>query len=392
MITIIKNAVIYSPRYLGKKDIVIASNKIEGIYDNVIIPKDFCNINIIDADNNIVVPGFIDPHVHITGGGGEGGFSTRTPEITLSKIVSSGITTVVGCLGTDSVCRSMGNLLAKANGLEEEGITSYIYTGSYSIPVVNSITENAKSDIILIDKIIGIGEVAISDHRSSQPSFHDFIKICAQGRVGGLISGKAGIINVHVGAGRAGIEYLFETINNTEIPMSQIIPTHMGRNKELFEQGVKYAKQGGFIDFTTSSDIKSLEAGEIKASTALKMALEQGVDIKQLQFSSDGQGSLPIFNERRQFVGLGIGSVKSLYEEFKDCVTKENIKFEQALQVVTSNVADHLKLKNKGYIEKNKDADIVILNKNNLDIDMVMCKGKVFVKEGNVIQKGVFEK
>ena len=75
---------------------------------------------------------------------------------------------MVGCLGTDGVCRDLKALLAKARSLEEEGISTYIYSGSYEIPV-NTITNSCKSDLMLIDKIIGIGEVAISDHRSSQP-------------------------------------------------------------------------------------------------------------------------------------------------------------------------------------------------------------------------------
>ena len=39
--------------------------------------------------------------------GGEGGFSTRTPEATLSSITTAGVTTVVGCLGTDGTARDM---------------------------------------------------------------------------------------------------------------------------------------------------------------------------------------------------------------------------------------------------------------------------------------------
>ena len=69
------------------------------------------------------------------GGGGEGGFSTRTPEATLSDLTTAGVTTVVGTLGTDGIARDMNALLAKARGLEEEGITTYIYTGSYRLPL-----------------------------------------------------------------------------------------------------------------------------------------------------------------------------------------------------------------------------------------------------------------
>ena len=72
------------------------------------------------------MPGFIDGHVHMTGGGGEGGYATRTPELSLSDAIRGGVTTIVGCLGTDGVTRSLAALLAKARALDEEGISTFI--------------------------------------------------------------------------------------------------------------------------------------------------------------------------------------------------------------------------------------------------------------------------
>ncbi len=211
MITVIKNINVYAPENLGQKDIVIVSDKIEGIYDNVNIPNDFIDIKIIDGKDKILFPGFLDCHVHIIGGGGEGGFRTRTPEISVISLVEAGITTVVGCIGTDGVCRNMRSLIAKAKGLEEEGITSYCYTGSYEIPV-KTITESIKGDLMMVDKVIGVGEIALSDHRSSQASYQEFVNTVAQARVGGLLSGKAGIVNVHLGDGARRLEYLIRLL------------------------------------------------------------------------------------------------------------------------------------------------------------------------------------
>lgn len=391
MITVIKNGEVYSPEYLGKKDVVIAGGKIEGIYDAIDVPENFGTIKVIDAKGKMVLPGFIDSHVHILGGGGEGSFKTRTPEIQLSEIVSGGITTIVGCLGTDGVCRDLNSLLGKASALEEEGITTYIYTGSYDIPV-KTITENCKTDLILINKVIGVGEVALSDHRSSQPTFDQFANVVAQARVGGMLSGKAGVVNVHIGDGKRRLAYLHRLVEETEIPIRQVIPTHINRSIGVFEAGVEFAKLGGLVDLTTSSDPDFLEEDEVKASSGLKMLLDLGIPVEQISFSSDGQGSMPIFNKKREFIGLGVGSVKSLYREVKDAVLNDGVNFADAIKVITSNIADNLKLFNKGKIEQGRDGDIVILDKESLDIVYVLAKGREMVSEGIVIAKGVFDK
>ena len=389
MLKVIKNIEVYDPEYLGKKDIVILSDKIEGLYDSVNIPKDFINIQVIDGEGMIAVPGFIDCHVHIIGGGGEGGFRTRTPELQLSSIVKGGITTLVGCIVTDGVCRDMKGLVAKAHALCEEGVPCYCYTGSYDVPV-NTITKTIKSDLLLIDKVIGVGEIALSDHRSSQPTYEQFVNIVAQARVGGLLSGKAGIVNVHLGNGKRMIEYITRLINETEIPANQIIPTHMGRSRELFEAGINHAKAGGQIDLTTSSDPQHLEEGEVRAGEGLKKLLDAGVDIEKITFSSDGNGSMPLFDENGELKGLGICSVESLFNEVKEAI-KLGVPLEKAIRVITSNVANVLKLSHKGFISTGKDADIILLDKKNLDINSVISRGNILMDNKKLLVKGTFE-
>lgn len=390
MITVIKNIHVYAPEDLGIKDVVITSNKIEGIYDNVEIPNNFVAIEIIDGKGKLLYPGFIDNHVHILGGGGEGGFKTRTPEMQLSMLIEAGVTTVVGCIGTDGVCRNMRSLIAKAKGLEEEGITTYCYTGSYEIPV-KTITDSIKGDMMMVDKVIGVGEVALSDHRSSQATFQDFVNTVASARVGGLLSGKAGIVNVHLGNGARKLEYLSKLIDETEIPPTQVLPTHINRSDKLFYEGELYAKKGGFIDLTTSSDPNFLEPGEIRAGEGLSTLLRNGVDIEHITFSSDANGSMPKFDEQGHLVGLGICSVSSLYREVKESIKEHKVPIEEAIKVITSNVANILKLDNKGRITGGRDADFVIVDEESLDIDMVIAKGKIVVEKGEAVVKGTFE-
>lgn len=374
MLNIIRNIEIYNPEYLGKKDLLFAFGKIEGLYNNLDLNSKDININEIDGTGKILLPGFIDSHVHILGGGGEGGFATRTPEITFKELSEAGITTVVGCLGTDGIGRSMKGLVAKSKALREEGLNCYVYTGSYHIPV-STLTSDIQSDLMMIDNIIGTGEIAISDNRSSNPSFNEFVRCISDTRVAGLLSKKAGICNVHVGDGKGKLDLLFKTIDETDIPFENILPTHINRNRTLFYEGLKYVKAGGYIDLTTSADINNFTDEEILASDALEIYLKKGMPIENITFSSDGNGSIPSFNEDGTLLEVGRCSVFSLYEEVIKCVKNKKFKLQDVIKVITSNVADRLKLEFKGYIKQGYDADFVIVNKETLEIDNVFCKG-----------------
>ncbi|WP_368262284.1 beta-aspartyl-peptidase, partial [Enterococcus gallinarum] len=377
---------------LGKKDILVINDKIVAIEDQISGGFDQLTVEEIDGSSLIATPGFIDCHFHILGGGGEGGYQNRTPEVTLSQLTTAGVTTVVGCLGTDGVGRDMVALISKAKGLEAEGISTYVYDGSYRLPL-DPVTDSLIKDFLTIDKVIGIGEIAVSDHRSSQPSFEEFTRAVADARVGGMLSGKAGITNVHLGGGKRQYELLLQTVKETEIPISQFLPTHANRTSELFEASIAFAKMGGTIDFTASEDpdFWEREDDEVRFSKGLKRLLDEGIGLDQFTMTSDGQGSLPYFDENNQFIGLGVGSSRALMVGIKEAVQVEQIPLEIALRAITSNPAKILKLAQKGRIAPGMDADLCLLNQDTLDVETVIAKGKVMVDKKNVKVWGTFE-
>ena len=336
---LIKGVNLYTPEYLGVKDVFLAGGKICKIADNIELPTEL-EVEVIDGTGLLLLPGFIDSHVHVLGGGGEGGFANRTPEATLSGLTRYGITTVVGCLGTDGIGRDIKSLVAKIKGLRELGISAYAYTGSYQVPV-RTLTGGIIDDIMMIEEIIGTGEIAISDHRSSQPTADEFKRLCADTRVGGILSGKAGIINIHLGDSPRCMDLINQVIAETEIPATQFLPTHVNRNAALFEEAV-------------------------------------------------GQGSLPMFSADGVFQGMGMGQSSCLLKEVRECVEKEGIPLEIAIKAITSNPAKVLCLPQKGRIEEGMDADLCLMTKD-LEIDTVIAMGQVMVKKGEPIVKGAFE-
>lgn len=384
---LIKNIEVFSPQSLGKKNILIFYNKIAYISSEVNLPdKNFPEIKVIDGEGLTVVPGLIDLHVHITGGGGEGGFTTRAPELTLTNLTTNGITTCIGLLGTDGTTRSMGNLIAKARALEEEGISTFCWTGCYQMPT-RTITDSARGDIVLVDKIIGVGEIAVSDHRGSHPSENDLVHLASEARVSGMISGKCGVLHMHIGDGKKGLIPVMDMVKDSEIPYDNLLPTHINRNPLVYKQSIEYAKDGGFVDITTG--IKPEGDDAVYASDVYKTLLDEGISPYSITMSSDSGGSMPIFDSTGKLLKLSIGSPSTNMDTIRECISK-GISMEETLIPLTASPAKFLKLKNKGKIEEGYDADLLILDKD-LKPHTVLCKGKVMVENYKPVVFGTFE-
>lgn len=389
MFVLIKNADVFAPEPLGISSILISHDKIAWLGKDFPAEKTLPDLEIIDAAGKIMIPGIVDGHVHVTGGGGEGGFATRTPELALSDMIKGGVTTVIGLLGTDDVTRSAGALIAKTNAIRAEGMSAWAMTGSYQLPV-KSLCGGVRDDIALIEPFIGVGEVALSDHRSSQPTFEEFMRLAAAARVGGMLSGKAGVVNVHLGDAPSGLDYLFRAAK-TEIPPSQFIPTHMNRNPELFKEACRYGAMGGYVDLTTSTTPQFLDEGEVECGRALSELLAAGVPARRISFSSDGQGSMPFFDEAGDFVGLTIGRVTSIFETFRSTVKNYDTLFEDAVRVVSTTAADHCKLSGKGHIKEGCDADLILMDAGSLELDTLFARGRKMMSGGRPLVKGTFE-
>jgi len=386
MFTLIRGGKIYAPTEMGSLDLLIAANKIVKIADRIDLPQSF-DVEVVEAEGKIVTPGFIDLHVHIIGGGGEGGPSTRVPEIQLSQITRAGVTTVLGVLGTDDVSRHPESLLTKAIGLEQEGISAYILVGSYQFPPV-TITGSVRKDIALIPKVIGVGEIAISDHRSSQPSFEDLAKVAAEARVGGMLGGKAGLVQLHIGGGVKGLEYLFRLVEETEIPIEQFLPTHITRSPAVFEQAIRFAQMGGNVDITASWRrlTRRMSVGE-----AFRQLLSAQVPVEQITLSSDANGSMPVFDEKGSLIRLGVGDIQNLSREFRRLLTEEGFPVSDILRCITLNPAKRIKIDQyKGSLDEGKDADLIIFDPD-WRINRVYSLGRRMVSKGKPMVKGTFE-
>jgi len=386
MLQLISNADVFSPHHLGLMHVLIAGEQIVYVGEKAPDLDECLDVAHLDMEGARLIPGFIDAHAHVTGGGGEAGYETAVPAPFLSEFTTAGVTTVVGLLGTDDLVRTTSSLISRLKALRAEGITAFGYTGGYHIPAT-TLTGSVKSDIVHVEELIGVGELAISDHRSSQPTLQDILRLASEAHVAGLMTGKAGVVHFHVGDGPRGLELIRQALDISELPARVFYPTHVNRRKELFEEACDLTKLGCTIDITAFP----VEEGENawSAEDALLRYLGTDCPIDSVTVSSDGGGCLPVFDEQGNPVGLDYARASALPVTMQSLLNK-GAELGTILPAFTSNVARILRLSYKGSIGAGMDADLIVLGDENLP-KHVMARGQWHMQDGTPRIRGTFE-
>ncbi len=388
---VIQNGDVFGPKALGKCDILTGGNKILAIESKIhpkVLPGE---VEIIDAQGMVVVPGFIDGHQHFTGGGGEGGFQTRTPEMQLSMNIANGVTTAVGLLGTDALTRTVESLYAKTQAFNAEGMTALMLTGSYWLPSP-TICGTVGRDIIYMGPVIGV-KLAMADQRGPYFNAENLAALAADVRVAALVADKPGIITVHVGVNPDGLDLIFEVVEKHAVRPDMFIPTHINRKKSrVRDQALELAMLGAVIDATCADKVPKKSDNHVSAADFACLADENNL-FDQVSFSSDAGGSLPKWNaDRSRILGMEIGSPDSLLFELKRLVSDKGMDLGKALRPLTVTPAKIYGLTGKkGVIAPEAHADILVLDPDTLEIRDVMAKGQIMMRNKVIKRKGYFE-
>ena len=385
MLQILTNARVFAPEDIGVCHLAIGGGRILAVSEDleaVSAP----HAMVTDIGGRRLIPGFIDGHAHVTGGGGESGFNSRVPPVPLSAITGAGVTSVVGVLGTDDTTRDTRGLLAHTRALRDEGIGAWCHTGGYHVPPV-TLTGSVRDDIVYLDPVIGVGELALSDHRSSQPTRDELLRIASDAHVAGMISGKAGIVHLHLGDGERGLDLVRQALSLSELPARVFNPTHINRQKALFEEALTLAREGATVDITAYPVSEDDEAWP--AEDALLKYLESGAPVDQITVSSDGGGCLPVFNEQGEITEMDIGQAANLPRTLKSLLAR-GAALELVLPAFTANVANILRLHDRGRIKAGNTADVVVLDDED-NVHDVMIAGIWHVRNGRQQIFGQFE-
>ena len=358
MFIAIVNGEVRVPEPAGARTVLIAGDRIARIGDVDLKALDALGLpfEIVDASGCLVAPGLIDPHEHLLGGSGEKGWASQTPEIALREIVSAGITTVVGCLGTDTITKTMPGLLAKAKAFNEEGITALIWSGGYDVPPV-TLTGSVRRDMLLVSEVLGAGEIAIADRRSTAPSVAELARIVKDASVGGILTGKAGVTHFHVGEEPRGLADVRELLDSFGAEPQWLYPTHVERTDSLLREAAEITRRGVTVDVDTV---------EHDLARSLRTFLDHGGDPTRITASSDAGSSSPA----------------TLLEQVRSCVLQHALSLDTVLPCVTANTARVLRLGRKGTIAEGADADVIVLRRDSLELVEAIARGKRLVKDG----------
>ena len=387
---LIQNADLYAPDHRGSRDLLIGAERVLWIG----APGELGDLPAalragcerIDLAGLRLIPGLVDAHVHVTGGGGEAGFRTRVPAPVLGRYTSAGVTTAVGLLGTDDTARGPRELLAGIYALREEGLSAWGWVGGYHLPPA-TLTGTLRTDLALVEALIGVGEVAISDHRSSQPTFDEIVRLGADAHVAGLMSGKAGVVHLHLGDGPRGLDLVRRAVAETEIPARVWHPTHVNRRRALFEEALDLVRRGCTIDVTAFPVDEGEDAWS--AADAVRRYLDAGLPPERLTVSSDAGGCLPCFDAEGRVAQMGVGDAGALLASIAE-LGSAGVPLERALPAFTSNPARLLRLPRKGVVEVGGDADLVALDAAGR-AHTVIARGAVHVRDGALVRRGTFE-
>lgn len=363
---LLKNLHVYAPEDLGKMDILVYKEEIVKIAQGIKPPLPE-ETQIEDLSDCYGLPGFVDGHVHIIGGGGEGGFFTRTTPASEADFFKAGTTAVIGLLGTDGITRTHRELLGQARKFTHNRLKTFLMTGSYALPMV-TLLKDLQEDMVFIPEYIGIGEIAISDHRSSGITTDEFRRILLNARVAGMLSGKSGKAIIHVGGVKTGLALLRQAIAQGDISSHQILPTHISRTSQTLEEGREWInKYDGTVDFTAGA----------KAAQSIDAFLKEGIPPEKILCSSDGWGSMPIFDAKGDFLSIETAPVDTLQKLFHTLVVEMGHPIQTALKIVSSNVSEFFGIAKEGHgkITENGIANLCVYDRN-LDLKQTLAQGE----------------
>ncbi len=201
------------------------------------------------------------------------------------------------------------------------------------------------------------------------------------------MSGKAGILHLHVGDGERGLEPIRQALAQSELPPHVFNPTHVNRKRALFDEALALADQGCTVDLTAFPVAEGEDAWS--AVEGLVRYLDAGLPSARVTVSSDGGGCFPVFDAEGRVASMDVGAPSAMGDTLR-ALLRCGQPLERVLPAFTSNPARLLRLERKGRLVPGADADLVVLDNDGTVAD-VLARGRWHVRSGLPLVRGTFE-
>jgi beta-aspartyl-dipeptidase (metallo-type) len=348
-LTLIRGAHIYAPEDLGVGDLLLGYGKVLQVTSRVDVSGlgGLGEAKVIPADGLVAIPGLVDLHLHFMGGAGALGPDDRTLELSAEDILGQGVTSAVGLLGSDPVTRLLPSLYGKALALERAGITTFIYAGGFAYPSP-TLTGSVRSDLMLIDKIVGV-KLAVAEAMASSPTVEELARLANDVYAGGRLSGKAGLLHLHLGRDADPFPFLEAVLARSGVPPTTLLLCHVTYSASLFDGARRFVNHGTYLAVDSTLGPALEREGTVAPSVAIPGLLEAGVAPNRLILQSDANG-------------YRTAVLESLLATVRELVDERGMPLAEALRFATTNPAAALKLAGrKGALVPGADADVVLL-------------------------------
>jgi beta-aspartyl-dipeptidase (metallo-type) len=369
---------------MGVHDVLVAGDRVVAMDRR--LDTGGLDVTQLDLEGRRLLPGLIDGHLHIVGGGGNEGYGTRIPELWTGELLAAGITTVVAPPGLDMVTKSLEGLLAKAYALHEDGITALLMTGGFQRPFP-TLTGSVARDLFLVDRIVGV-KIALGEHRATRFRDHELSELAGQLEWLSGATGKACVLHSHLGEAGDPAAQLLRLMGEGRLAPQRFQATHLNHSPDAMAAAPEISDRGGTVDVNPILDPAFGHPHATPAAVAVRQFLDAGLDPTRITMTSDGNASVPI---RRPDGSRGNyeKSLSWLWGAVVDLV-RDGVELEQALAFVTSNPARVLRLPTKGSVRVGGDADLLVVG-DDLRIEHVFARGRHVVADESAVVTSMYE-
>lgn len=387
--TLLTGGTVFAPDELGTADILSVSGGIASISAPGALAPDAVSdilgdVSIIDCTGSLVMPGLVDSHLHILGGGGGQGFDTRIPELPADAILEAGITTCVGMPGVDTISKPPTALLARAAALNQQGVRAVAMAGGFHWPAP-TVTGDLFRDLYALPQLVGV-KVALGERIATAPGVAELARLLSELEWLAGATGRAALLHAHLGTRNSAAVLIREALHHSGAAPERVHLTHANYTRDTLAAAIELGGLGCLIDVNPLLNPDRV-AGSVDPVDAVRQLLDAGIPVERLTLSTDGNASVPRVTPSgtRETFSYQLGLLGTV----RDLVASGVVGVASAISLVTRNPARALRLNPVGTLAVDAPADLLVTD-SGFSVRHVISGGELVVRDGRAVSPSQF--